>query len=175
MMWRLYFTFFKIGAFMFGGYSMLPLLQRELVDEKKWVTEEEILNYFSIAQCTPGIIAVNTATFVGYKRGKVWGGVVATLGLITVPVVLISLIAYVLTTFAHLPIVAHIFAGIRVAVSALIVSAVIRLMRSSVTDLISLLLFLAAFLLMTLLSVSPIFVVLGAAVVGLAWGRLRKR
>lgn len=160
---------------MFGGYSMLPLLQRELVDRKQWVTEDEILNYFSVAQCTPGIIAVNTATFVGYKRGRVWGGVVATLGVITVPVILICVIASVLTAFSHLEIVGHIFAGVRVAVSALIVSAVVRLIRGSVKDVVSLLLFLAAFLLMTLLPVSPVFVVLGAAVVGLAWGRLRKR
>ena len=159
---------------MFGGYSMLPLLQRELVDQKHWITEDEILNYFSVAQCTPGIIAVNTATFVGYKRGRIWGGIVATLGVITVPVILISAIAYVLTAFSHLEIVSHIFAGVRVAVSALIVSAVIRLMRSSVKDLVSLLLFLASFLLMTLLSVSPVFVVLGAALVGLAWGRIKK-
>lgn len=174
-MWDLYLTFLKIGAFMFGGYSMLPLLQRELVDTKKWVTEDEILNYFSVAQCTPGIIAVNTATFVGYKRHKISGGFVATLGIITVPIILISAIAFLLSAFSHLEIVAHIFAGVRVAVSALIVSAVIRLVRGSVKDLVSLLLCVTSFLLMTLLSVSPVFVVLGAALVGLVWGRLKRR
>ena len=171
----LFFCFVKIGAFMFGGYSMLPLLQRELVDKRKWVTEDEILDYFSIAQCTPGIIAVNTATFVGYKRGKIGGAVLATLGVILVPMILISVIAYVLTSFAHYAIVQHIFAGVRIAVSALIASAVIRLFRGSVHDWISLLLFLAAFLLMTLLHISPVFVVLGAALVGIGWGRIRKK
>ena len=154
---------------------MLPLLQRELVDKRKWVTEEEILNYFAIAQCTPGIIAVNTATFVGYKRGKIGGAFLATFGVILVPMILISVIAYILTSFAHYEIVQHIFGGVRIAVSALIVSAVIRLFRGSVNDWMSLLLFLAAFLLMTLLNLSPVFVVLGAALVGIGWGRVRKK
>ena len=92
-MLELYISFLKIGAVMFGGgYSMLPLLIRELVDNKHWCTEEEVLVYFSLAQCTPGVIAINSATFVGYKRGKVWGGIIASLGVVTVPVIIITVI-----------------------------------------------------------------------------------
>ena len=113
---NLYLVFVKIGAFMFGGgYSMLPLLTRELVDNRQWVDETELLDYFAIAQCTPGIIAVNTATFVGQKRRGFIGGLVATLGVITVPILLILLIAALLVGFWQHPVVNHAFAGIRVA------------------------------------------------------------
>ncbi len=170
----LYLTFLKIGALMLGGgYSMLPLLVRELVDKRQWATEEELLNYFSVAQCTPGVIAVNTATFVGYKLKKIWGAIVATLGIITVPVVLIILIAAVLSNFWQYPLVQNIFAGVRIAVAALIISAVVRLFKKSIKDWFSVVLCVAAFVLMVVANVSPIFIVLGSAIVALVWGRIR--
>ncbi|MDO4543733.1 MAG: chromate transporter [Clostridia bacterium] len=173
-MFELYLTFVKIGSLMIGGgYSMLPLLIRELVDKRGWTSEEELLNYFSVAQCTPGVIAVNTATFIGYKLKKVGGAIVATLGIITVPMVLIVLIATLLNQVWQYPIVNHIFAGIRVAVAALIFSAVIRLVRSSIKDWFSALLCVAAFALMVFGGVSPIFIVLGAVLIALVWGRIR--
>ena len=129
----LFLTFAKIGAFMFGGgYAMLPLLEKELIERKGWVTREEILDYFAISQCTPGVIAVNTATFVGHKRKGVAGGVFATLGVIFVPMLLIILIAALLQSFWSTPIVRRIFSGIRISVAALIITAVIKLIRSSV-------------------------------------------
>lgn len=173
-MWTLYWTFVKIGAFMFGGgYSMLPLLMRELVDKRAWTTEAEILDVFAIAQCTPGVIAINTASYIGYKRKKTGGAIVATLGVITIPFFLILLIAWVLKGFADEPLVGHIFAGIRIAVAALIVSAVFRLVKGSVKDLFAAFMALAAFLLVALGNVSPVFVVLGGAVIGLAFSRIR--
>ena len=171
----LYLTFVKIGAFMFGGgYSMLPLLNRELVDKRDWVTEDELLDYFAIAQCTPGIIAVNTATFVGQKRKGLLGGAVATLGVVTVPVLLILLIASVLTNFWNLPAVVQAFNGIRVAVSALILSAVVRLFRSSVKNWFGVVLCVMGFAVVAVFGQSPIIVVVAAAVAGLVAGRIQK-
>ncbi|MDD3401235.1 MAG: chromate transporter [Eubacteriales bacterium] len=173
-MFQLYFTFLKIGSLMLGGgYSMLPLLVRELVDKKKWTTEEELLNYFSVAQCTPGVIAVNTATFVGYKLKGIWGAILATLGIITVPFALIVLIAVALSSVWEYQLVQNIFAGVRIAVAALIISAVIRLFSKSIKDWFSVLLCVAAFALMVFAGVSPIFIVLGAAIVALVWGRVK--
>lgn len=151
---------------------MLPLLIRELVDKKQWVTEDELLNYFSVAQCTPGIIAVNTATFIGYKRKKILGAIISTLGIITVPFILILCIAAILSSFWQYQLVQNIFAGVRIAVAALIVSAVIRLFKKTVKDWVSLALCVVAFALM-LVNVSPIFIVLGATLIALVWGRIR--
>lgn len=174
-LWKLYVIFLKIGSLMIGGgYSMLPLLLRELVEKHKLVTEDDILNYFAVAQCTPGVIAVNTATFVGHRVRKLAGAIVATLGVITVPCLLILLISMVLMNFMDIPIVAHIFAGVRLAACALIASAVWKLFRKTVTDLKSILLFLGAFLFVAVGDISPIFVVLGAAIVGLAWGGMKR-
>jgi chromate transporter len=112
---ELVWTFAYIGAFTFGGgYAMLPMLKREIVEKKHWATIDEIMDYFAIGQCTPGIIAVNTATFIGYKRKGVAGGIFATLGLVLPSLVIISVIAAGLENFAHIAAVQHAFAGIRV-------------------------------------------------------------
>ena len=170
----LFLTFTKIGAFMFGGgYSMLPLLNRELVDRRGWSTEEELLDYFAIAQGTPGIIAVNTATFVGHKRKGVLGAIAATLGVVFIPIVLIGLIATILRPYWDAPIVIRAFTGIRVAVSALIVSAVIRLVKTSVKDWVGIALCIISFVLIAFLHQSPVFIVLGAALFGIVYGRVR--
>ena len=133
ILWTLYRAFFMIGALTFGGgYAMLPMLEREIVAKHKWATQEEILDYFAIGQCTPGIIAVNTATFVGYKQKGIIGGIVATLGVVSPSIVIIMVIAAVLTNFMDVVWVQHAFAGIRVAVCALIVASVIKLAKSNV-------------------------------------------
>ena len=171
----LFLAFLKIGAFMFGGgYSMLPLLTRELVEKRGWATEEELLDYFAIAQCAPGAIAVSTATFIGCKRGGALGGAVATLGVVLVPVGIIVLIASLLMQFWHLPLVMSALRGVRVAVAALIVAAVVNLLRSNVRNLFGVVLCVIAFALVALLGQSPIIVVAGAAIAGLVAGRLRK-
>ena len=131
----LYITFLKIGAVNFGGgYSMLPLLERELVDNRHWVTTEEIMDYFAIGQCTPGIIAINVSTFVGNKKAGIPGGIIASLGFLTMPITIILIIAAFLTNFADIPAVQHAFAGIRVCVCVLILQAVLRLWNKAIVD-----------------------------------------
>ena len=171
-------SFFKIGIMTFGGgYAMLPMLQRELVENRKWVTEEEILNYFAIGQCTPGVIAVNTATFVGYKRCKIPGAIFATIGVVLPSMIIITIIAAVLSNFAHSPAVQHAFAGIRIAVSALIVASVIKLIKTNVKSIAQIIIAVAAFVLVAVFGQNPVFAVIGAAVAGLClgkWGERRK-
>ena len=131
----LFWTFAKIGVCTFGGgYAMLSILQRELVEKRHWASEEELSDYFAIGQCTPGIIAVNTATFVGHKLKGAAGGVAATLGLVFPCLVIIMLIAAFLQNFAHLPVVVHAFNGVRACVCALILSSVLKLRKSTVVD-----------------------------------------
>ena len=132
----LFFTFAKIGVCTFGGgYAMLPILQRELVDNKGWATQEELADYYAVGQCTPGVIAVNTATFVGYNRLGWLGGIAATLGVVFPCLVIIMAIAAFLSNFMHLEVVAHAFNGVRAGVVALILSSVLKLLKTSVVDL----------------------------------------
>ena len=174
-LWKLYLMFLKIGSLMIGGgYSMLPLLIRELVERHKIITEDELTDYMAVAQCTPGVIAINTATFVGYKVRRVPGAIIASLGVITVPMILITLIAAVLKELMQYPIVGHIFAGVRLAVCALITASVYKLFKKSVSNVTTFALFLLAFLFVAVGGVSPVFIVLGAAITGLAWGGLKK-
>ena len=131
----LFLTFAGVGVCTFGGgYAMLPILQREIVEKKEWATEAELTDYFAIGQCTPGVIAVNTATFVGQKQKSIPGGIVATLGLVFPSIVIILVIAAFLQSFADLPVVIHAFAGVRACVCALILSSVLKLRKSSLVD-----------------------------------------
>ena len=131
----LFLTFARVGVCTFGGgYAMLPILQREVVEKKGWATEEQLSDYYAIGQCTPGIIAVNTATFVGHSCCGMAGGIVATLGLVFPCLVIIMCIAAFLQNFADLPVVIHAFAGIRACVCALILSSVLKLRKSSIVD-----------------------------------------
>ena len=157
---ELWSTFARIGLFTFGGgYAMLPLLQREVVDNKEWVTEEELLDYYAIGQSTPGIIAVNTATFVGHKHKGVVGAISATLGLITPSIIIIVLLASLLDQFMDLPIIQHAFAGIRVAVCALVSVSIYRLAQKGVVDGFTLVWMIATFLGTAFFNISPIIVV----------------
>lgn len=166
--WRLFAAFFKIGIMTFGGgYAMLPMLEREIVEKHGWTTREELLDYFAIGQCTPGIIAVNTATFIGYKLKKIPGGVVATVGVITPSVIIISVIAALLSGFGDNVWVTKAFVGIRVAVGALITSSVIKLVKSSVKNVLHILLAVAAFVVVAVFGQNPVWAVLAAAVFGL--------
>ena len=165
LLWELFFTFAKVGVMTFGGgYAMLPILQREVVENKGWATEEELADWFAIGQCTPGVIAVNTATFAGRKVKGYAGGIVATLGVVFPSIVIISLLAGVITTFADVAWVKNAFAGIRVCVCVLIFNAVLKLWKKSVVDKATLVLFLAVFILSVFLDISPVaFVVLCTA------------
>ena len=132
----LFLTFAKVGACTFGGgYAMLPILQREVVEKKGWATEEELTDYFAIGQCTPGVIAVNTATFIGQKLKGVSAGILATLGVVFPSLVIIMILAAFIQNFAHLPVVIHAFAGVRACICALILSSVIKLGKSALKDL----------------------------------------
>ena len=164
----LFFTFAKVGVMTFGGgYAMLPILQREVVDNKGWATEEELMNYFAIGQCTPGVIAVNTATFIGQKQGGTIAAIFTTLGVVFPSLVIISLLAGVIEAFSHLVWVQNAFGGIRVCVCVLITNAVVKLFKKAVVDKITLVIFLAVALSSTLLDISPVIFVILAAVAGI--------
>ena len=166
---ELYLTFFRIGCVTFGGgYAMLPILERELVDQRQWTTMDDLRDYFSIGQCTPGIIALNVSTFIGEKRRGTAGALAATIGFLTGPIVIILLIAAFLTNFASYPVVQHAFAGIRVCVCVLIIQAVLRLWKRSVIDPFTLVLYLIVFALNAFSGVLPVKV--PAAVLVLAAG-----
>lgn len=168
-------TFFKIGIMTFGGgYAMLPIIQREVVEKKQWATEEEILNYYAIGQCTPGVIAVNTATFIGSRRKGVPGGFLATFGLVLPGLFIITIIASLLTNFAEIAMVQHALAGIRVAVVVLVGYSVKKMVKSGVKDAFGWCVFVLAFLVSAVFSLSPVFVVFGSAAAGIIAGRLRK-
>ena len=174
-LWDLFITFAKMGVVTFGGgYAMLPLIQRTIVEEKAWASEEEILDYYAIGQCTPGIIAVNTATFVGYKQGGILGGIFATSGMVFPSLVIISVIAAFLENFADNPYVIHAFNGIRVCVGVLILNAVIKLWKSAVKDLVCVVIALIVLGISAFTSLSPAFLVLLAGVSGLALGSFTK-
>lgn len=163
----LFWTFCKIGALTFGGgYAMLPLIQREIVENKKWSTEKEILDYYAVGQCTPGVIAVNTATFIGFKLKGIVGGLVATLGVIFPSIIIILIIASFLQSFASLAIVQSAFAGIRVAVVALIITTVIKLIKSSVKDYLGIIITVVTFVLSAFIGISPVYIVIAAGIIG---------
>ncbi len=164
---ELFLIFAKMGAVTFGGgYAMLPILQREIVDNKHWGTEEELMDYYALGQVTPGMIAVNVATFIGCKLKGFWGGVFATLGVITPSMIIITVIALCLSQFEENPYVAHAFAGIRACVCVLILDAVIKLGKKSVKDQRTLLIFLAILLISLFAPVSPVISVLAAGAAG---------
>lgn len=176
LLWDLFFTFFRIGGLTFGGgYAMLPMLQNEIVEKRNWATEEELLDYYAVGQCTPGIIAVNTATFVGQKIKGFWGAVFATVGVVFPSLVIISIIAGFIQSFSHLAWVQHAFAGIRVAVAVLVVNAVLKLWKSGIKDLLGIIIFIVTFVVSAVFSLSPVFVVIAAILVGILAGRLKGR
>ena len=163
----LYWTFFCIGGLTFGGgYAMLPMLEREIVERHHWSTSEELLDYYAVGQCTPGIIAVNVATIIGYQQKGLRGAALSTFGVVSPSLIIILIIAGLLKNISQFEVVGHTFGGIRVAVCVLILAAVFKLMKTSIKDKLGAVLFAAAFLGMIFLDLSPIFVVLVSALVG---------
>lgn len=168
LLWQLFITFARIGAFTFGGgYAMLPMFQRELVEKRKWETEENLMDYYAIAQCTPGVIAVNTATLVGYKQKGTLGAVAATIGVVFPSFVIITIIAALLTNFADLPVVRYAFIGIRACVCALILDAVIKLGKKAIRDIPTIIIAVLVFVCTCFFNISPIVLVVIAAIAGL--------
>ena len=160
---------FKVGLMTFGGgYAMLPILQREVVETRKWVTEEEVLDYYAIGQCLPGIIMVNTMIFIGQKRRGTLGGIAAALGTVCPALIIITIIAAVLSGFAEAPVVKSAFAGIRVCVCVLIFNAVMKLWKSSVIDWKCLVIFILVAFGSLFTDITPVLFVVVSAVVGIA-------
>lgn len=158
----------RVGALTFGGgYAMLPILQREIVEKKKWVSEEEVLDFYALAQCIPGILMVNTLSFVGRKVKGPAGALACALGAVTPSLLIILVIAMLLSGFADEPAVQHAFAGIRVCVCVLIFNSIVKLWKSSVKDAFCMALLLAVALGSLFLDVSPVAFVLLAAVLGI--------
>ena len=165
---ELFLTFAKIGVMTFGGgMTMLPILQREIIEAKGWATEEELMDYYAISQCTPGIIAVNVSTFIGQKRRGIAGGIAATLGMVFPSLVIISILAGVITNFSHLDVVRNAFAGIQVCVCVLIFNAVMKLRKKSVVDKRTTVIFLLVLVGSVLLNISPVWFVVGSALAGI--------
>jgi chromate transporter len=182
----LFITMARVGVSTFGGgYAMIPVAEKELIARKHWVTMDEIMDYYTIAQITPGIIMVNMATFVGYKRKGVLGGVVSTLGVIFPGIVLISIIAAFISNFMDIAWVQHAFAGIRIAVGALILETVWKLVKNVFKNVKSIGIYLIAFFLAAVPTFSktfmphwlssPMLIVLAAGAAGLLmWPPMKK-
>ena len=182
-LFKLFSAFMRIGAFTFGGgYAMLPMLERECVEKTGWVTKDELLDYFAIGQCTPGVIAVNTATFVGKKMRGLPGALCCTAGVVLPSFVIICILTALLANFADLVPVQYALHGIRVAVGVLILNTVIKLVKEKIKEPLGYVLAAAAFLLVALpqtlglsFRISPVFVVIGAALIGIVRGGVKRK
>lgn len=171
-LWELFVVFMRMGAFTFGGgYAMLPIIQKEIVEKRNWATNEEIMDYYAIGQMTPGIIAVNTATFIGYKLKGIIGGIVATLGMVTPSLVIITIIAAFFKNFAHYPVVQHAFGGIRLVVIALIIQTVYTMAKKTIHDKLTIALFVVGFILLIVTPISPVWIIVCSALIGLVASR----
>ena len=167
-LFSLYATFFRIGGLTFGGgLTMLPMLTHELVEKKKWVTEDELLDYYAVGQCTPGIIAVNTATFVGYKRKGVVGGIFATLGMVSPSLIIVSILAVFLDAWMSNVWVSHAVNGIKIVVCALMLNTVVTMAKKSIVNGLCGGLAAVAFLLATFTPVATVLIVVLAGIFGI--------
>ena len=166
----LFLVFAKMGLFTVGGgYAMFPIMKQELAQKRNWVTEEEILDYYAIGQCTPGIIAVNVATFVGKKVGGFWGSVAGTVGVISPSVIIIMIIAAFINNFADLWFVQSAFAGIRVVVILLILNTIISMWKKSIKNIFGYVTFLLAFILSFFNIASSVVIVILSGIAGIIY------
>ena len=167
-LWQVFWSFFKIGAFTFGGgYAMIPLIQNEAVEKRHWVTDEDILEVVAIAESTPGPIAINSATFVGYKAAGILGSVCATLGVVLPSFVIILALSFVLQQFQNVVVVQYAFQGIRAGVLALLVKALWTMYQKSPKGWVGYVVIGASFILTAIFDINVIFVIIGCAVFGL--------
>lgn len=173
---ELFLAFARVGVMTFGGgYAMLPIIQREIVENKGWASQEEVMDYYAVGQCTPGVIAVNTATFVGQSQRGIAGGIVATLGVVFPALLIIMFIAGVIRNFSDLMVVKNAFAGIRVCVCVLILNAVIKLGKSAITDLGAAVIFGVVLVGSLALDLSPVLYVPLAAGMGILFRFVRRK
>lgn len=170
---ELYLTFAKIGLMTFGGgLAMLPVIEREVVEKKKWETSEALYDYYAVSQCTPGVIAINVATFVGYNKRKTLGGVVASLGVITPSVIIILLIATTLVQIQNIPLVQSALKGIGIGIAAILIPTIYKIGKNSVKSILGIVLAVLSFVLCYFLKVSVIYVVIGGIVLGILKARI---
>ena len=166
---RLFGVFFKIGAGTFGGgLAMLPALEREVVDKRKWITQSQLYDYYAIGQSTPGIIAVNVATFTGYTRGGLVGSVVATAGIVCPALIIITIIAAFFENFSHIVWIQKALAGINVSVTVLVSFTLVKMAKRTCIDALTTLIAIASFLLMLIFNVQGVFIVLASSIIGIA-------
>ena len=168
----LFITFSKVGAFTFGGgYSMLPILKKEVVENKKWISENEMLDYYALSQCMPGIISINTSIFIGFKCNGILGGIFSALGAVAPSILLILAICLFMQNFMDYEVVQTAFKGIRIVVSALILNATYSLFKIGVIDMTTLGIFVASLFILFLFDISPILIVLIATTIGVVLSR----
>lgn len=175
-LFTIYFSFFKIGAFTFGGgLAMMPMLQKELIEKKNWLTEEELIDYYAVGQSTPGIIAVNVATFVGYKRAGVLGGIFGTLGIISPSLIIIMILANLIESISDYPIVQKALTGINVAVAALLTNVIINFAKKTIKNVWNAIFMLISFLLIFALKVPSFIVILFGLATGIILTFIHKK
>ena len=175
-LWQIFLTFLKIGAFTFGGgYAMIPLIQKEAVENHKWISDEDILNVVAIAESTPGPIAINAATFVGYQVAGFTGAVVATLGVVLPSFLIILGIAYVLEQFRDLKVVTYAFNAIRVGVVVLLLKALWKMFKANKKGVLAYALMGLSFVLTTFFKVNTFLVIVLCAVLGLVSALIAER
>lgn len=175
-LFTIYFAFFKVGAFTFGGgLAMMPMLQKELIEKKQWLTEEELLDYYAVGQSTPGIIAVNVATFVGYKRAGILGGISGTLGIISPSLIIIMILANLINSISDYPIVQKALTGINVAVAALLTSVIINFAKKTIKNVWNAIFMLISFLLIFALKVPSFIVILFGLATGIILTFIHKK
>ncbi len=171
---QLYWAFLRIGGLTFGGgLTMLPMLKYELVEKKKWISEDELLDCYAIGQCTPGIIAVNTATFVGYRKCGVAGSIASTAGMVTPSLVIITLLAAFLESFMDNMWLQHALMGVRGIVCALMLNTVINLARKSLTDVFTCVICCVVLGLCLMTEIPTILIVVASAIAGIIAERIR--
>lgn len=175
-LFTIYFAFFKVGAFTFGGgLAMMPMLQKELIEKKQWLTEEELIDYYAVGQSTPGIIAVNVATFVGYKRAGILGGIFGTLGIISPSLIIIMILANLINSISDYPIVQKALTGINVAVAALLTNVIINFAKKTIKNVWNAIFMLVSFLLIFALKVPSFIVILFGLATGIILTFIHKK
>ena len=175
-LFKLFVTFFRIGVFTFGGgYAMIPLIEKDIVERNRWVGREDFVDLLAVAQSAPGIFAVNMAVFIGYKLRGTRGAIAAAMGCVLPSVVIILLIALFFRQFRHLPVVNNVFMGLRPAVVALIAVPVFSVAKSAKLGWSTVWIPVLSALLIVAFGVSPVYVIAVAALAGFVWGKMGGR
>jgi len=173
---KLYFVFAKIGSLTFGGgLAMMPMMQRELIQNRGWITEEDLIDYYAVGQSTPGIVAVNVSTFVGFRQCGIIGGIVATLGMVTPSLVIIMLLAKLINSISDYPIIQKALKGINVAVAALLTSVIVNFAKKTIKNVWNVIFMLISFALVFFLKVPSFYIIIAAIAIGLGISIVNQR